>query len=132
MLKKSFKADPLINFFLNKSSLTNVQIDSILCGIEGQKRGIPEREWVKLRDGKEIKLGALMRSLEQGKSNLISSLYTILFAQYIGILPNEVMPILIEGAQLISQISGKKLTKKEQEQITSRLDDIFSSLFPHL
>ncbi len=132
MLKKSFKAYPLINFFLNKSSLTNVQIDSILCGIEGQKRGIPEREWVKFRDGKEIKLGALMRSLGQGKTNLISSLYTILFAQYIGLLPNEVMPVLIEGAQLISQISGKKLTKREQKQIILKLNDIVCSLFPHM
>ena len=94
--------DPLTEILLNNSHLTKIQaetliIDSLVENYLDQKISYEEKSKMR-RSLKGVSRGAFNRTLHQANKNIISSIYTILFLGYIGLLETPSLDGLVETA----------------------------------
>ena len=87
MLKTAFN-DPISNILLNNSNLTKIQFETYVIDILIDN--VTEKELTydkkKIFRSKKVSRGAFSRTLSQGRRNIISSIFTILLLNYIGII----------------------------------------------
>ncbi len=118
------RENPLLDFLVKKSFLTETQIDTCLCQKEGKGSGLSIKERISLRDGRAVKDGAFLRTYTQSQKNLESTIFTVILATYLELFPKEMFPLLMQVTQLVSKASKRRFEQSEYVQITNALDDI--------
>jgi len=85
-VNRSFK-DPVAALLLKNSSLTTAQYESLVIDylIENMTDSMLTYKNKALFRSKKVSRGSFSRTLSQARSNIISSIYTILLLAYIGI-----------------------------------------------
>ena len=132
MLDDICKVNYIINDLSHKTSITKTQLDTLLSNIEGKKRNITLNNRVQLRDKKTIKVGAFLRSYEQVKFNIKSSIYTIILLQYLGLLTDDSLNLIIETSNIISQTDNENISKESSDNILDIVDEIVNKLTEQL
>ena len=132
MLDDICKVNYIINDLSHKTSITKTQLDTLLSNIEGKKRNITLNNRVQLRDKKTIKIGAFLRSYEQAKFNIKSSIYTIILLQYLGLLTDDSLNLIIETSNIISQTDNENISKESSDNILDIVDEIVNKLTEQL
>ena len=86
MVDRSFK-DPVAALLLKYSNLTTAQYESLIIDylVENMTDSILTYEDKTLFRSKKVSRGSFSRTLSQARSNIISSIYTILLLTYLGI-----------------------------------------------
>jgi len=86
MVDRSIK-DPISTILLNNSNLTEIQYESLLINYytDNMSNNALTYENKTVYRSKKVSRGSFSRTLSQARKNVISSIYTILLLNYIGI-----------------------------------------------
>lgn len=92
--------DPLVKILLENSHLTKIQAETILIDIlaedmAGEKIGYEEKAKLRLTGG-GVSRGAFNRTLNQARSNIIRSVYSILLLGYLGVFEDPTLKPFLE------------------------------------
>lgn len=130
---KSTLNDPIVSLLLRYSNLTKIQFESVIIDLVADNLS---KKRLKYEDKGKIRLkmvsrGAFNRSLRQARTNIISSIYTVLLLSYIGLLqgsPFEEYESLAEKLREYNKLyrSYEKLGTIAQRKL---LDNIERELF---
>lgn len=82
---EEIRKDVVATFLLRKSNLTEAQLDTILASDREGNLDFKRN----LREKRTVSKGSFMRTLDQGHSNIESSLYTIFLLAYLNLVPTE-------------------------------------------
>ena len=97
---QEIRKDIVATFLLQKSNLTDVQLDTILASDrEGNldfKRG--------LREKGRVSKGSFARTLSQGHDNIESSVYTLFLLAYLDLVPQESLNQFSRTAKMLAQL----------------------------
>jgi len=90
MLDKTFK-DPITELLLKHSNITKIQfetfvIDILTENISDKSLSFKEKTLFRTRN---VSRGSFSRSLQQARKNIISSIFTIILLNYIGIFESQ-------------------------------------------
>jgi hypothetical protein len=88
--------DILTDELLQRSSLTNAQVESMLLQIRSLHGDILQSQARKLRTPREVSKGAYYRVLSQGRRKLIRAIYSILVGVRVGAVGQGEVTRLIE------------------------------------
>tara|TARA_B100000749_G_C18300039_1_gene412146 strand:- start:317 stop:715 length:399 start_codon:yes stop_codon:yes gene_type:complete len=132
MLDDICKANDIINNLFQKTSITKTQLDTLLSNVEGKRRDITLNNRINLRDKKPVKIGAFLRSYEQAKHNIKSSIYTIILFQYLGLLTDDSLNLIIETSNIISKTDNENISNESSENILHIVDQIVNTLTERL
>jgi hypothetical protein len=124
-LLDEFRKDALVSFLMDKCSLTQVQVDTLMISrTEGNLR-----EKARLRD-KKVSKGSFARTLKQCKSNVEASLYTLILLQYLGLIREESLTNLSRIGVLVSKIRENSPDAETIRKLVQVIDS-FGREFSH-
>ena len=90
IIQKAFQ-DPISELLLKKSSLTKIQFETLIIdlltdSISDKKLSFNEKTIFR---SKKVSRGSFSRTLGQARSQVISSIYTVILLSYIGVLASK-------------------------------------------
>ena len=135
MVQKAFY-DPITELLLKKSNLTHAQFETLMIDIlvdtmSDEKTPFKQKAYFR---GKKVSRGSFSRTLSQGRTRVISSVFTILLLNYVGILqgsPFEEYQILAEklreyliAVESAGQVQSKALLKRVEEDLEAGIAEL--------
>jgi hypothetical protein len=116
---EQIRKDVIANFLLQKSNLTQAQLDTILASDhEGDldfKRS--------LREGGKVTKGSFLRTLEQGHVNIEASVYTLFLLAYLNLVPIEALNQFSRNAKILSQLRNAEPNAGDLERVTRAMEE---------
>ena len=103
MLREMVERDGLLKHLLERSALTDAQLDTLLSDFNGRTL----KEKIGLRD-RPVSKGAFIRSLKQAKGNLKASVFTLLLLGYLGYLGDEEVGAIFKLIELLRRAKGRR------------------------
>jgi hypothetical protein len=105
--------DPLLEFLLNRASVTQIQFETMVLSKEEGRLG----KKASLRKGGPVSKGSFWRTLRQARSNVESSVYTVLLMSYAGLIPSGKLNQLARVASLVQEIRKQDLGKEDLARV---------------
>ncbi|HVB12023.1 MAG TPA: hypothetical protein VNE86_02745 [Nitrososphaerales archaeon] len=106
---EEIRKDIVATFLLQKSTLTEVQLDTILASDrEGNldfKRG--------LREKGRVSKGSFARTLNQGQYNVESSIYTLFLLAYLDLVPQESLTQFSRNVRMLAQLKNAEAKRDD-------------------
>lgn len=99
---EQIRKDVVATFLLQRSSLTEAQLDTILASDREGNLDFKRN----LREKGRVSKGSFMRTLEQGHRNIESSLYTIFLLAYLNLVPSESIAQFSRNTRMLSQLKN--------------------------
>ncbi len=133
MVQKAFY-DPITELLLKKSNLTNAQFETLMIDIlvdsmSDEKTSFKQKAFFRER---KVSRGSFSRTLGQGRTRVISSVFTILLLSYVGVLqgaPFEEYQILAEklreylsAVESASSSQSKAMLRRVEEDLTAGIN----------
>ncbi|MEM3510181.1 MAG: hypothetical protein QW282_03290 [Nitrososphaerales archaeon] len=118
----------LLLSLIEGSTLTNAQVDTLLCEIEGKGAAKQLRERAAMRDKENITLGAYSRTRKQAYTRIRKVLKTVLLLSYLGIFSQDGLNTLVKAAELISRVKTANLTDEDIIKLNKLIDETLSNL----
>ncbi|MGH2510552.1 MAG: hypothetical protein ACRDHZ_24520 [Ktedonobacteraceae bacterium] len=100
MLEEQVRKDLVASFLLQKSNLTEVQLDTILAS---DREGNIEHK-ASLREKGKVSKGSFARTLNQGQENIESSIYTLFLLSYLNLVSPENLAQFSRTARMLGQL----------------------------
>jgi hypothetical protein len=119
---QEIRKDIVATFLLQKSNLTDVQLDTILASDrEGNldfKRG--------LREKGRVSKGSFARTLSQGHDNIESSVYTLFLLAYLDLVPQESLNQFSRTAKMLAQLKEAEAGKDDLMRVIEAMEGFVS------
>jgi len=119
---EEIRKDIVATFLLQKSALTEVQLDTILASDrEGSldfKRG--------LREKGRVSKGSFARTLNQGQSNVESSIYTLFLLAYLDLVPQESLTQFSRTVRMLVQLKGVEVKRDDLLRVIEAMQEFVS------
>ncbi len=112
--------DSIASYHMSKSSLTEVQLDTILASHADGKLD----EKVSLRNKHKVSKGSFVRSLRQGQQNIEASLHTLILVQYLGLVDPVIFSQLGRVAELIARVRSTSPDKDSIQRIIETIQGV--------
>lgn len=119
--------DRLFLFLSRSAGLSDVQLDTLLSYLVVKREGGRLSEMIKRRDGPRVSKGAFSRTLSQARTNIRSSLYSILLLGYLGLLNEYNVEDLFRVVGLLSGLRDSDAIV-ELSRIRSLIEDVCDRL----
>lgn len=114
--------------FLNKNAgLSDTQLDTLLSYLVVTKEGGKLAKMIEKRDGSRVSKGAFLRTLNQARVNVRSSLYSVLLLGYLGLLDKRNIEDLVKIVGLLSELKDSGVII-ELDRIQSVIEDVCDRL----
>jgi len=101
---EDIRSDTIATFLLQKSNLTEVQLDTILASEEigslDFKRGLREKQ--------KVSKGSFARTLKQAHENVEASIYTIFLLSYLDLVRPESVGQFIRNTKMLGELKSAK------------------------
>jgi hypothetical protein len=137
VIDKTFK-DPIANLLLENSNMTRIQFETIvidmLIDLMSEKR-ITFEEKTLFREN-SISRGSFSRSLQQGRKNIIKSIFTIVLLSYIGVFDErpfddyvflaEKLRDYLDNIQQIKKDEKSRVLKSIERELLLGISDLIS------
>jgi hypothetical protein len=115
---EEIRNDPVANFLLQKSNLTDAQLDTILASeAEGNlhfKSG--------LREKGRVSKGSFSRSLGQARGNIKSSIYTFFLLAYLDLIPKEGLDQFYRTGKMIGELKNAEPTQADLMKVIGAME----------
>ena len=112
--------DSIASYLMSKSSLTEVQLDTLLAShIDGKLD-----DKVILRNKRKVSKGSFVRSLRQGQQNIEASLHTLILVQYLGLVDPAIFSQLGRVAELIARVRSTSPDKDSIRRIIESIQGV--------
>lgn len=119
---EEIRKDIVATFLLYESSLTEAQLDTILASHrEGNldfKRG--------LREKGKVSKGSFVRTLNQSRDNIESSVYTLFLLAYLDLIPSESVAQFSRTARMLSQLKGAEANRDDLLRVIEAMQEFVS------
>lgn len=116
---EEIRKDTVATFLLQKSNLTEVQLDTILASDrEGNldfKRGF--------RENRRVSKGSFARTLNQGHSNIESSVYTLFLLAYLNLVPSESLAQFSRTSRMLSQLKEARADRGDLIRVIEAMQE---------
>lgn len=106
MLKKFIEHDKLLLLLLKKSNFTNVQLDTLISYITTRRSNGTLEQMVNSKDGQKVTKGSFLRTLNQARGNMRSSIYSIFLLGYLGVVDLDSMSGFTKILQMLEELKG--------------------------
>jgi hypothetical protein len=120
---EDIRNDTIATFLLRKSSLTEVQLDTILASQEignlDFKRG--------LRENHKVSKGAFARTLKQAHDNVEESIYTIFLLAYLDLVRPESIGQFIRNTRMLGELKSAKPGSEDLLKVMEAMEDYTQS-----
>ena len=120
---QEIRKDVVATFLLQKSNLTDVQLDTILASDrEGNldfKRG--------LREKGRVSKGSFARTLNQGHGNIESSVYTLFLLAYLDLVPQESLNQFSRTAKMLAQLKEAGASRDDLMRVIEAMEGFVGS-----
>jgi hypothetical protein len=117
------RKDIVATFLLQKSNLTEVQLDTILASDrEGNldfKRG--------LREKGSVSKGSFARTLNQGHNNIESSVYTLFLLAYLDLVQQESLSQFSRTVRMLAQLKEADASRQDLLRVIEAMESFVSS-----
>ena len=125
LLTQIIEKDILVKFLLETCNLTHIQVDTLLCDLEGRKNKFSIFDRSIMRDKGPVEPGAFLRTKSQAQKNIKCSFVTLILLVYLGILPISSILSLAKIVGLIDDLrsSASESKKTEVLDILKRIID---------
>ncbi len=113
------RKDVVAMFLLQKSNLTEVQLDTILAS--DSKGNLEFKSG--LREKGKVSKGSFARTLNQGYANIESSLYTLFLLAYLDLVPAENITQFSRTTGMLSQLKSAEPTREDVLQVIEAMQE---------
>lgn len=119
---EEIRKDIVATFLLQKSALTEVQLDTILASDrEGSlefKRG--------LREKGRVSKGSFARTLNQGQDNIESSIYTLFLLAYLDLVPQDSLTQFSRTTRMLAQLKDAEAKRDDLLRVIEAMREFVS------
>jgi len=125
MIKSRLDRDPIFKYLLERSSLTQAQLDTYLIDCITTNKKVNLKEKTAMRDRKNVSGGAFIRTLRQAQINLKRTVYTLILFQYLGLLEERAINKLLQVGNILRSAEGASSKEKLVEivEVTETIID---------
>jgi hypothetical protein len=125
MIKSRLDRDPIFKYLLERSSLTQAQLDTYLIDCITTNKKVKLKEKIAMRDRKNVSGGAFIRTLRQAQINLKRTVYTLILFQYLGLLEERAINKLLQVGNILRSAEGASSKEKLVEivEVTETIID---------
>ena len=110
---EDLRNDVVVNFLLSKSTLTEVQLDTILAS--NREGNLNSKS--ALREKGPVSKGAFARTLKQAYRNIESSVYTLFLLAYLDQISSDKVAQLGRTARMLSQLKEASPSRGDSERV---------------
>ena len=127
MLKEKVQEDPLLQEIVNRGNFTFKQLDYLLIQRSGElEEKIADKM---LRANKKgLSKSTFVITRDRGKINIKQALYSLIIAEYLGLLSPDCFISLDKTIFLLENAKEKTLTKDQVRQIILTLEDLVNRI----
>ena len=116
---EEIRNDLVATFLLQKSNLTNAQLDTILASeTDGNlhfKSGLRERG--------RVSKGSFARSLGQARDNIKSSIYTFFLLAYLDLIPQESLAQFYRTGKMLAELKNAEPTQADLLKVIGAMEE---------
>jgi len=125
MLKEILHEDKLLERLIERTIISKKQLDYIIVRkkVQGKIKDI-----ITKTDEGKISKATYSITMDRGINNIKKSLYTLILAYYLEIIPENSFIILEKVTNIIDNVKGRTLTQEQVESILKTLENIFDQL----
>ena len=116
---EDMRDDIVLNFLLIKSSLTEVQLDTILASDHEGNLNIKRA----LREKGPVSKGSFARTLKQASENIESSIYTLFLLAYLEQVPSDKLAQLGRTARTLSQLKNANPSRSDSGRVIAAMHE---------
>ncbi len=120
---EDIRNDTIATFLLQKSNLTEVQLDTILASEEignlDFKRG--------LREKRKVSKGSFARTLKQAHENIEASLYTIFLLAYLDLVRPEKIGQFVRNTLMLGELKSVKPQREDFLKVIDAMEGYVQS-----
>jgi hypothetical protein len=121
---ESVRKDIVAAFLLQKSNLTETQLDTILAS---DREGNLDFKRT-LRENRRVSKGSFARTLKQGHRNVESSIYTLFLLAYLNLVPVESLNQLSRNARMLSQLKDAEASQNDLGRVIEAMQEFVVDL----
>ncbi|MCP8303978.1 MAG: hypothetical protein H3Z50_00665 [archaeon] len=123
MIESKLKTDPTVRYLLKRSSFTKVQLDTYYIDRTTSGEKVSLKVKIKMRDRKNVSKGAFLHTLRQAQENLQRAIYTLILAEYIGLLEEGSTSKLIQIGSLLKNVK-EEITEESAFKISKIIESV--------
>jgi len=116
---EDIRSDTIATFLLQKSNLTEAQLDTILASEEvgnlDFKRGLREKQ--------KVSKGSFARTLKQARGNVEASLYTIFLLSYLDLVRQENVGQFVRNARMLGELKSANPKSEDLLKVMEAMED---------
>ena len=101
--------------------MTKAQLATYLSHRYGEKEGLGLAEKIRLRNEKKVTKGAFLRTLKQARVKLQKAVWTLLLAEYLGLIAKDGLSAVVSAGELLSRLEGRTLSEDAVTQVIDAL-----------
>lgn len=121
LIQERIHSDPILEFLVEKASMTKAQLATYLSHRYGEKEGLGLAEKIRLRNEKKVTKGAFLRTLKQARVKLQKAVWTLLLAEYLGLIAKDGLSAVVSAGELLSRLEGRTLSEDAVTQVIDAL-----------
>ena len=121
MFISKINIDIIIKFLLQKSSFTQVQLETLFIESIARYKKIKLIDKIYMRKRKNISKGSFLRTLKQAKENLKKSIYTLILAEYLNLIDEGTNEKLIQIGIFLKK-TEKNIIKENSLKIIENIE----------
>jgi len=104
MLRKLVEYDKLLLLLLRNSNLTDAQLDVLMSYFEARRSNGSLGQMIDMKDGKRVTKGSFLRTLNQVRGNIKSSVYSISLLSYLGVVGPDFLDGFVKILRLLEEL----------------------------
>jgi len=116
---EDIRKDTLATFLLQKSNITEVQLDTLLASKEQGNLDFKRT----LREKHKVTKGAFSRTLKQTEHNVEASVYTIFLLSYLDLISQTEVNRLVRNARMLSELKEVKPTSDDLLRVIEAMEE---------
>jgi len=120
---EDIRSDTIATFLLQKSNLTEVQLDTILASEEignlDFKRGLREKH--------KVSKGSFARTLKQARDNVEASIYTIFLLAYLDLVRPENIVQFSRNTRMLGELKSAKPQREDLLKVMEAMEEYTQS-----
>jgi hypothetical protein len=116
---EDIRKDTLATFLLQKSHITEVQLDTLLASKEQGNLDFKRT----LRDKRKVTKGAFARTLKQAQRNVEASVYTVFLLSYLDLISQTGVNRLVRNARMLGELKQVQPTSAELMRVMEAMED---------
>jgi hypothetical protein len=116
---EDIRKDTIATFLLQKSNLTEVQLDTILASEEVGNLDFRRS----LREKQKVSKGSFARTLKQARANIEASIYTIFLLSYLDLVRPEYVGQFIRNTRMLGELKSAKPLSEDLLKVMEAMED---------